>query len=254
MIRELAPAKANLVLHVGPRRPDGLHELCSLFASLDLADELEVDPAERDEVVCEGVAGPNLVSAALDGFRAAAPDAGLPPLRVAIEKRIPVAAGLGGGSADAAAALRAANALSGSPLAASELRAIAERVGADVASQVEPRHWLVTGAGERLEPIALPPITLVLVAAREGLGTGAVYAEADRIGATRATLDPDALRTRAALPAAPARRGHGERPRAGSAGPPAGARGHARAAPRRGRPGRADHRIGTDRIRRVRRP
>jgi 4-diphosphocytidyl-2-C-methyl-D-erythritol kinase len=200
VIRELAPAKVNLVLHVGARRDDGLHELCSLFASLDLADELEVEPAERDEVVCEGVEGPNLVSPALDEFRAAVPDAGLPPLRVAIKKRIPVAAGLGGGSADAAAALRAANSLSGSPLDANGLRRIAERVGADVPSQVEPSHWLVTGAGERLEPIELPPMTLVLVPAPEGLATGAVYAEADRIGATRETLDPDALRTRASLP------------------------------------------------------
>jgi 4-diphosphocytidyl-2-C-methyl-D-erythritol kinase len=109
MIRETAPAKVNLVLHVGPRRSDGLHELCSLFASLELADELAVEPAAQDEVVCPGVHGPNLAQRAIDAYRAAAGAAELPPLRVTIHKRIPVAAGLAGGSADAAAVLRAAN-------------------------------------------------------------------------------------------------------------------------------------------------
>src|SRR5687768_378310 len=95
--RERAPAKLNLVLHVGPRRPDGLHELASLFASLALHDDVRVapSPAGRDEVACPGVAGPNLAMAALAAFRrAVAPE--LPPLRVDIVKRIPVAAGLGG--------------------------------------------------------------------------------------------------------------------------------------------------------------
>src|SRR4051812_38957676 len=111
MIRETAPAKVNLVLHVGPRRGDGLHELASLFASLDLADDVTVEPAGQDEVLCAGVEGPNLAQAALEAFRAASGE--LPPLRVVIEKRIPVAAGLGGGSADAAAVLRAANTIAG---------------------------------------------------------------------------------------------------------------------------------------------
>jgi 4-diphosphocytidyl-2-C-methyl-D-erythritol kinase len=203
MIRETAPAKVNLVLHVGPRRDDGLHELCSLFASLDLADELTIEPADDDEVVCPGVSGPNLAGAAIEAFRSAAgPKAELPPLRVTIDKRVPVAAGLGGGSADAAAVLRAANALAGNPLGASALRAIGLRLGADVPSQVEPRHALVTGAGERVEPVELPDMTLVLVPAREGLSTAAVYAEADRLPSTRAHLDPDAVRRLARAPLA----------------------------------------------------
>jgi 4-diphosphocytidyl-2-C-methyl-D-erythritol kinase len=200
MIHESAPAKVNLVLHVGPRRSDGRHELASLFASLDLADEIEVEPASADEVVCPGVEGRNLAQAAIDVFRQAAPPAELPPLRVVIDKRIPVAAGLGGGSADAAAVLRAANVIAGSPLPNEELRAIGARIGADVPSQVEPRHSLVTGAGERVEPVELPDMALVLVPAREGLSTAAVYAEADRIPSTRGRLDPDALRTLAAAP------------------------------------------------------
>jgi 4-diphosphocytidyl-2-C-methyl-D-erythritol kinase len=200
MIRETAPAKVNLVLHVGPRRGDGLHELASLFASLELADDVTVERAETeaDEVECPGVAGPNLARAAIEAFRAAAGE--LPPLRVAIDKRIPVAAGLGGGSADAAAALRAANTIAGAPLTAGELRALGARVGADVPSQIEPRHALVTGAGEDVEPVVLPDMALVLVPAEDGLSTADVYSEADRIPSTRERLDPEAVRALAAAP------------------------------------------------------
>jgi 4-diphosphocytidyl-2-C-methyl-D-erythritol kinase len=204
MIVELAPAKLNLVLQVGRRRADGLHELASLFVSLDLCDELRVEAAERDEVVCPQVPGPNLAGAALRAFR---DEADLPPLRVEIDKRIPVAAGLGGGSADAAAALRAANALAARPLPAPALRRIAATVGSDVPSQVEPRHALVTGAGEEVEPLELPEMTFVLVASPDGLSTADVYAEADRIASTRERLDPGVLRelARAPLPELAAR-------------------------------------------------
>src|SRR5262245_6026576 len=114
LIQERARAKLNLVLHVGHPRADGLHPLCSLFASIDLADDVVVAPTGlgADSVECPGVEGPNLAMAALSAFRNSA-GAALPPLAVRISKRIPVAAGLGGGSADAAAVLRAANALAG---------------------------------------------------------------------------------------------------------------------------------------------
>jgi 4-diphosphocytidyl-2-C-methyl-D-erythritol kinase len=187
------------VLQVGPRRDDGLHELCSLFASLELADELRVEPADADEVLCRGVTGPNLAAAALDAFRA---HVDLPPLRVTIDKRIPVAAGLGGGSADAAAVLRAANALAGAPLDPPQLREIGRALGADVPSQVDPRHALVTGAGEGVEPVELPDMALVLVPAEEGLSTADVYREADRLPSTRARLDAEAVRSLAAAPLA----------------------------------------------------
>jgi 4-diphosphocytidyl-2-C-methyl-D-erythritol kinase len=209
-IREVAPAKVNLVLHVGPRRADGLHELCSLFASLELADGVEVEARPggqaagtvADEIVCRGVPGPNLAEAALAAFRSAAPEAALPPLRVEIDKRIPVAAGLGGGSADAAAVLRAANRLAGDPLDAAALRRIGLTIGADVPSQVEPRHALVTGAGEGVEPVELPDMALLLVPSANGLATKDVYAEADRIGSIRAELDAELLRAAAAAPLA----------------------------------------------------
>lgn len=188
---EQAYAKVNLNLHVGRHVPGGLHELASLFASLDLADEVRLEPAEQDAVLCPGVEGENLATAALAAFREAA---GGQPLRASIDKRIPVAAGLGGGSADAAAVLRGANALAGEPLSVHELREIALHLGSDVPSQIVPRHAIVWGIGEGIERVALPPgMAVVLVPSEEGLSTADVYAEADRIGSTRDHLDPSLL-------------------------------------------------------------
>ena len=193
-VAELAYAKLNLVLHVGPPQPSGLHEICSIFASLDLADDVHVRPgdAPSDTVESPGVDGPNLAAAALAAFRADVPS--LPPLDVRIHKRIPVAAGLGGGSADAAAVLRAANRLSGDPLDAAALRAIAATLGSDVPSQVEPGHALVAGTGELVEPIALPPLAAVLVPQAEGLSTVDVYAQLDGTEGWREQLDVEAVR------------------------------------------------------------
>jgi 4-diphosphocytidyl-2-C-methyl-D-erythritol kinase len=199
MIRERAPAKVNLVLHVGTPRQDGMHPLCSLFARVDLADEVAVEPAGSDVVSCPGVRGSNLAERALAAFREVAPD-GAPPLAVRIEKRVPVAAGLGGGSGDAAAVLRAANEVAGWPRAASALRALAARLGADVPSQIDPRHALVTGVGDEVEPVSLPPMALVLVPSRRGLRTADVYAELDRRGGGRERLEPDRLRALASSP------------------------------------------------------
>lgn len=193
-VEELAYAKLNLVLHVGPPQPNGLHPICSIFASLDLADDVHVRPGDGpgDTIECEGVDGPNLAAAALTAFRAEVPS--LPPLDVRIDKRIPIAAGLGGGSADAAAALRAANRLAGAPLDADQLRAIAATLGSDVPSQVQPGHALVAGTGEVVEPVGLPPLAAVLVLQPEGLATGDVYAQLDRTKGWREQLDVEAVR------------------------------------------------------------
>ena len=197
---EQAPAKVNLVLQVGAPRDDGLHPLCSLFASLDLADVVTVEPSgAEDAVVCPGVEGVNLALRALSVFRIACPDAGLPPVRVTIDKTIPVAAGMGGGSADAAAVLRAANVLVGEPLDSDQMRRVGAGLGADVPSQIEPLSALVTGAGEEVEPLRLSPLSLVLVPQQEGLSTASVYAELDRLRAAgevdrRESLDPGVVR------------------------------------------------------------
>ncbi|HEX2359623.1 MAG TPA: hypothetical protein VHH72_07385 [Solirubrobacterales bacterium] len=186
----LAPAKLNLCLYVGGRRDDGLHEIRSVFEPLELADELRVsEGGERDEVVCEAVGGPNLAAAALAGLREAGWRS--PPLRIEIEKRVPVAAGLGGGSADAAAVLRLARG------EVEGIRALAASVGADVPSQLEPRPCLVAGAGEVVEPIVPPGRhAIVLIPQRHGLSTAAVYEEADRLGAGRGGSELDAIRRR----------------------------------------------------------
>lgn len=199
-IDERAYAKVNLVLRVGAPRGGGLHPVCSLFASLALADEVAVEVSDADAVECPGVTGENLAAHAVAAFRAAVPD--LPPLRVAIGKRIPVAAGLGGGSADAAAVLRAANRLSGARLETADLRRLAASLGSDVPSQIEPCHALVTGVGEEVEPVALPAMALVLVPQENGLSTRAVYAELDRLraGPAHDPLDPRPLRRLAAAP------------------------------------------------------
>ena len=184
-----APAKLNLCLYVGPRRDDGLHEIRSLFEPLELADELRISEADEDEVICEAIGGRDLTATALAALREHGWDG--PPLRIEVIKRVPVAAGLGGGSADAAAVLR---------LAMGEvegLRSIAAGIGADVPSQLQPRPCLVAGAGELIEP-APPPgeHAVVLIPRAEGLATADVYAEADRLGSPRGESELEAIRRR----------------------------------------------------------
>jgi 4-diphosphocytidyl-2-C-methyl-D-erythritol kinase len=189
---ELAPAKVNLCLFLGPTRADGRHELVSVMQPLAWGDDVTVDDAAADEVICAGVEGPNLAADALRAFRAAA---GGPAVRLTIDKRIPVAAGLAGGSADAGAALRLAARRAGvadEPL----LLRLAERLGADVPAQVRPGRVLATGAGERLERLGPAPAFGVLVLpSAERLSTADVFREADRQGLPR---DADALAERLA--------------------------------------------------------
>ncbi len=189
-LRALAPAKVNLGLFIGPRREsDGRHELATVMQSISLADELVLAAAPggqlADEVLCPGVAGENLAARALREFRART-GWQAPALRLTIDKRIPVAAGLGGGSADAAAALRLARAASGLGDEAL-LLSIAGELGADVPAQVSPGRWLAGGAGEKLTRLPAPNLAFgVLVLPDElGLSTAEVYAEADRLGLSR---------------------------------------------------------------------
>ena len=198
-----APGKVNLCLFVGPLRDDGRHELVSVMQSVSLADRVVMRPAAAgggDEVLCEGVEGPNLALAALSKFRAATGWDALPQ-RIEIEKRVPVAAGMGGGSADAAAVLRLAAQLAGIADRAL-LESIAFELGADVPSQLAPGRALVTGAGEHVEPLEdVPPLGVVVLPSSAQLSTGAVYAEADRLGLARAggDLEERLAEVRAAL-------------------------------------------------------
>jgi 4-diphosphocytidyl-2-C-methyl-D-erythritol kinase len=185
-----APAKLNLCLYVGPRRDDGLHEIRSLFQPLELADGLVVVESEADEVVSDpALEGPDLAAQALAALR----EAGWkhPPIRIEVRKRIPIAAGLGGGSADAAAVLRLARG------EVEGIERIAAGLGADVPSQLDPKPSLVSGAGEVVEPIEpLPPLGVLLLPQAEGLPTAEVYAEADRLGLPRDPGELDRLEAR----------------------------------------------------------
>jgi len=203
----LAPAKANVCLFVGPTRGrDGRHELVSVMQPVSLADEVRLEPASgrADEVICPGVAGENLAAAALARFRAATGWDG-PAVRMVIAKRIPVAAGMAGGSADAGAALRLVARAAGADDDALLLE-IAAGLGADVAAQVRPARVLATGAGERIERLAdLRPYGVLVLPSHRQLATPAVYQEADRAGLPRNAADLAArlAEVRAALPALP---------------------------------------------------
>lgn len=166
-----APAKINLALVVGPLRDDGKHELVTIFQRVDLGDRIDVEPA--DTTTIEGFAEDTLVRDALAALDA--PHG----WRVRIDKQIPVAAGLGGGSSDAATALRLANAQLAEPR---ELHDIAARLGADVPFFLCDGPRLGTGDGTTLEPLDLPQDFVVLLLLPHGAAkpsTAQVYADFD---------------------------------------------------------------------------
>jgi len=179
-LRTPAAAKINLALVVGPRRPDGLHELASVVQRVDLCDRLELVPGERFAVT--GFAGDTLVTAALRELARVAEVE--PSWRVELRKSIPVGAGLGGGSADAAAALVLANRTLQTPLDAAELAHVAASIGSDVPFFLAPGPKLVGGAGELLTPLELPQdfwVLLVRDPKERKESTGAVYARFDEL-------------------------------------------------------------------------
>ncbi len=187
----MAPGKVNLCLFVGALRSDRRHELVTLLESVSLVDEVELVTrvALEDQVVCAGVEGPNIASRALAGLRDRGWDA--PRVRITIHKQIPVAAGMGGGSADAAATLRLAHRLS--PLREGLIEELAAELGADVPSQLEPGLVVATGAGETVSPAwprhGLAPHAFLILPAGEPLSTADVYAQADRLGLLRGSAE-----------------------------------------------------------------
>lgn len=158
-MRAPAPAKINLALVVGPLRDDGKHEVLTVFQRIDLVDRIELEQAA--ELRVEGFAEDTLVRLALHEL---ARHAGVESRwRVRIEKRIPVAAGLGGGSSDAATGLRLANETLPEPLPPEELRSLAAELGADVPFFLADGPQLGTGDGSELTPLDLPQDFWVVV-------------------------------------------------------------------------------------------
>ncbi|MDP1730265.1 MAG: 4-(cytidine 5'-diphospho)-2-C-methyl-D-erythritol kinase [Devosia sp.] len=170
-IAEAAPAKVNLALHVTGRRADGYHELESLVVFAGVADDLIASPAASDSLRVTGpfadAAGggdTNLVSRAVAAFRSRWPGHVESGLAIELRKNLPVAAGLGGGSADAAAALRLMAALGDESISRSELSGIARELGADVPSCLGSRPCELRGVGEIVTPLRrFPACHLVLV-------------------------------------------------------------------------------------------
>ncbi len=192
---EPAPAKINLALHVRARRADGYHALETLFAFTRFADRLEAVPADAWSLAVSGPmadsAGPpedNLVLRAARAFAEASGSTARFALR--LEKSIPVAAGLGGGSADAAAALRLLNRLAGAPLTMADLERIGETLGADVPACLRSVTAFGAGKGEALTPgPRLSGTPVLLVNPRVAVPTGPVFRAWD--GADRGALGAD---------------------------------------------------------------
>jgi 4-diphosphocytidyl-2-C-methyl-D-erythritol kinase len=174
--RGAAAAKLNLALVVGPPREDGRHELLTIYQRLALADRITVEASPKLRV--EGFAGDTLVRRALEcisGENGAS-------FAARIQKRIPVAAGLGGGSSDAATALRLANTLRDEPLEDAQLASIARELGADVPYFLQDGPQLGSGDGTELEPLDLPQdywVLLVVPRDASKTSTADVYSSFD---------------------------------------------------------------------------
>ena len=195
------PAKVNLQLSVGPRRSDGYHDLVTVFHALALFDEVTVSPADTDSVVVTGE-GADRVPLDADNLAARAVAALVeavgpgvrdsPGVAIEIRKRIPVAAGLAGGSADAAGALAACNELWGAGLSPQELAEVAGQVGSDVGFALFGGTAVGLGRGDQVTPaLATGTYHWVLAFAAEVLSTPAVYAACDRLREAQA-ISPDA--------------------------------------------------------------
>ncbi len=185
---EAAPAKINLALHVTGRRADGYHEIESLVVFAGVADEIEARPAANDRL---SVAGPfaaaagsgdaNLVARAVAAFRSRWPEHLPRGLALELRKNLPVAAGLGGGSADAAAALRLMTALSASAVDAADLARLAVTLGADVPVCLASRPAEVRGVGEIVHALEdFPPLHVVLVNPLQPIVTAEVFRRLER--------------------------------------------------------------------------
>jgi 4-diphosphocytidyl-2-C-methyl-D-erythritol kinase len=185
-----AAAKVNLYLHVAPPTADGYHPIASLMAFADVGDEVSAEPADTLSLSIRGPFGAGLSAEAdnlvLRAARALLAHAGQPGAgaRLVLTKALPIAAGLGGGSSDAGAALRLLNEMLGLGFSEARLEAVAAEIGADGAACVRGRMLTAQGRGERLSPApAMPPLPAVLVNPGVPSPTGAVYRAYDDGGA-----------------------------------------------------------------------
>ncbi len=199
-VEAFAPAKLNLYLHVGPPMADGRHPLDSLAAFADIGDDLAAAPADGLSLRIDGPFGAALAAdpdnLVLRAARALAQAAGREPnAALRLTKRLPIASGIGGGSADAAAALRALSALWSLNLPADALEAIAAGLGADVPVCVGSRPSVMTGTGETLAPAPALPAEVGVVLVNPGVAapTGPVYRVFDALTPGRADFAAPAL-------------------------------------------------------------
>jgi 4-diphosphocytidyl-2-C-methyl-D-erythritol kinase len=205
LLSESARAKINLTLRVVGRRADGYHELESLVFFADLADTLTLQPGPVSSIDVSGpfaqASGDPSDNLVLKAQRVLAESVGgLKGGRFALDKRIPVAAGIGGGSADAAAALRLLARLNALDIDDARLMLAALRTGADVPVCLASRACLMTGVGERLSPpLDLPPLHAVLVNPRVALSTRDVFSVYAAHPITGAPLPHDVPRDLTAL-------------------------------------------------------
>ena len=191
ILRALAPAKINRELRVGGRRTDGFHEILSRFSSVDLCDDLEVERAQQLELSITGLSlGNGEDNLILRAARALAERLGISPrARIRLHKRVPIGAGLGGGSSDAAAALRLLRALWAPDLPDEELQEIARALGSDVPYFFTGGEADVSGRGETI--VARPDTTgadLFLLVPPFSLSTAEVFAEHARQTSGRSVL------------------------------------------------------------------
>ncbi|MGB3501908.1 MAG: 4-(cytidine 5'-diphospho)-2-C-methyl-D-erythritol kinase [Mesorhizobium sp.] len=184
MLTEFAAAKINLALHVTGRRPDGYHLLDSLVAFGRFGDRIVVSPSSEDSFAVDGPFAPsvpldasNLVLKARDALRTAHSPGMAQPVSIRLTKNLPVASGVGGGSSDAAATLRALNQLWGAGLGPSELAAIGLSLGADVPMCLSSAALVARGVGDEVSPLAaFPSLGIVLVNPNVPVSTPAVFA------------------------------------------------------------------------------
>ncbi len=172
-----SPAKLNLFFKVLQKRPDGYHDIASLFQAIDLCDRLFFSFTDQDELTCSDPQipcdGSNLVAKALTLFRS---QFSCPFFKIHIEKNIPIQAGFGGGSSNAATTLWALNELMGRPATFTQLKEMGAAIGSDVAFFFSSGTAYCTGRGEILEPFALPtPLKGWLAKPFYGLSTPLVY-------------------------------------------------------------------------------